>query len=135
VSAEGVQFRLLATAVALLSFAPPRYSGTEDAEEVSFAISGGFLVQAAEGGSGIFSLRLDRDRETVRVTVQLADFCPLLLGSRNPSLTRRLLYRFTQAYIHKVVTVGYLSGLYRDLTGRKGGVRVKKVRLREGTET
>ena len=47
---------------------------------------------------------------------------------------RRLLYQLTQAYFHKVVTVRYLSSLYRELTGVKPRAGVKKVQVREGTE-
>jgi len=135
VSADGIQFRLLASSVALLSFAPPRYSALQDGEDVTLAISGGCLVQAGECDRGMFSLASARLEGRVRVTVQLSDYCPLLLGSGNPSVLRRLLYRFTQAYIHKVVTVKYLGALYRELTGQKACTKVKKVRVREGIDT
>ena len=136
VNDEGIQFRLLATSLALLSFSPPRFDADERGDAVHLDISGGFLVQAGECDSGRFSL-LSSSGEgegEVRVTVQLSDYCPLLLGSRSPSRIRKLLYRLTQAYIHKVAPVRYLSRLYRDLTGVKVRVKVKKVRVREGTE-
>lgn len=132
---EGVQFRLLWTSLALLSFDPPQYFCSEGREEVRLQINGGFLVQANECNRGMFSFVVERGPEGLLVTVQLADFCPLLLGSRNPSVARRLLYRFTQAYIHQVVTVRFLSHLYRDVTGSKCHATVRKVRLREGRDT
>jgi len=132
---DGVEFRLLATSVALLSFSAPQHVVGEHAEEVCLGICGGVLVQAGECDRGMFSLSSAPHEKGVRITVQLSDYCPLLLGSRTPSLIRKLLYRLTQAYIHKVVTVSYLCRLYRDLTGVKIRTVVKKVQVREGTET
>jgi hypothetical protein len=135
VTGEGVQFRLLSTPLALLSFSPPQYHALEGGEEVQLSVCGGFLVQTGECDRGRFSLHSVPHEGGVRITVQLSDYCPLLLGSRTPSMIRKLLYRLTQAYIHKVVTVRYLSRLYRDLTGLKIRHIVKKVQVREGLET
>ena len=133
-NAEGVQFRVLATRFALLRFAPPRFEEDQAGEAVHLYISGGLLVQAGECDRGMFSLLSATHDRGVRVTVQLSDYRPLLLGSRTPSRMRRLLYQLTQAYFHKVVTVRYLSSLYRELTGVKPRAGVKKVQVREGTE-
>jgi len=135
VAADGVQFRLLATSLALLSFGPPEYPAGEEDGEVHLRINGGLLVQPRECNRGLFSLYAAREGEGARVTVQLSDYCPLLLGSARPSLVRRLLYRMTQAYLHKVVTVRYLADLYRELTGEKVSLRLIKVQVREGKET
>jgi len=135
VTEDGVEFRLLATSLSLLSFSAPQYEAREGGEEVHLGICGGFLVQAGECDRGMFSLLLAPHQEGVRITVQLSDYCPLLLGSRAPSRTRKLLYRVTQAYIHKVVTVRYLARLFHDLTGVKTRPKVKKVQVREGTQT
>ena len=132
---EGVQFRVLSTSLALLSFSPPQLEVLEDGEALHLSICGGFLVQAGECDRGKFSLYSTRIDDGLRIMVQLSDYCPLLLGSRAPSKIRRHLYRLTQAYIHKVVTVRYLARLYRDLTGEEICVKVKKVQLREGIET
>lgn len=135
VVADGVQFRLLDTSLALLSFGPPEYLAGEEDGEVRLRINGGLLVQPRECNRGLFSLYTAREGEGARVTVQLSDYCPLLLGNARPSLVRRLLYRMTQAYLHKIVTVRYLVDLYRELTGEKVSPRLIKVQVREGKET
>jgi hypothetical protein len=134
-SAEGVQFRILNTPLVLLSFGPAEYPGGEGAGEVHLRVNGGLLVQPRECDRGLFSLYAEEVAEGVRVRVQLSDYCPLLLGSARPSRLRRLLYRVTQAYLHKVVTVRYLAELYRELTGEKPNPRVLQVKVREGKET
>lgn len=130
---EGVQFRLLGSRIALLSFQPPEYPKGE--REVHLRINGGILVQPKECDRGLFSLFAEPEPGGVRVTVRLSDYCPLLLGSARPSLLRRQLYRLTQAYLHKIVTVRYLAELYRELTGEKVRLKVQKVRVRQGKET
>jgi hypothetical protein len=67
-----------------------------------------------------------------KVSLQLSDYCPLLLGSPSPSVIRRWLYRLTQAAIHRLVTVRFLVLLYRDLAGVSAPVRVVAVKEREG---
>jgi hypothetical protein len=133
-SADGVHFRVLSTRFALLSFEPARFEAGGELEAVHLCIAGGFLVQAGECGRGMFSLLAQRRPEGVRVTVELSDYCPLLLGSSTPSKLRKLFYGLTQSYFHKVVTVRYLSHLYRFLTGTKQRARVKKVQVRQGTD-
>lgn len=132
---EGVQFRLLNSSWALLSFGSPEFPEGEQGGEVHLRINGGLLVQAKECGRGLFSLWAQPEEGGVRVTVQLSDYCPLLLGSARPSALRRLLYRMTQAYLHKIVTVRYLAELYRELTGERVCLRLQKVQVREGKET
>ena len=134
VTAEGVQFRVQSTGCALLSFSPPRFEADEAGEAVHLHICGGFLVQAGECDRGMFSLLGTAHDGGLRIMVQLSDYCPLLLGSRSPSGMHKLLYRLTQAYLHKVVTVRYLSSLYGELTGSKPRAGVKKVQVREGAE-
>jgi len=134
VTAEGVQFRLMSTRFALLSFAPARFEADPEGEAVHLYISGGLLVQAGECDRGMFSLLKKVQGEGIRVTVQLSDYCPLLLGSSAPSRVRKLFYGLTQSYFHKVVTVRYLASLYRELTGAKPRAGVRKVQVREGTE-
>ncbi len=132
--AEGVRFRLMSSRFALLSFAPPCNEPQEAGEAVHLYISGGFLVQPGECDRGMFSLISEVRGEAIRVTVQLSDYCPLLLGSSTPSAIRKLFYGLTQSYFHKVVTVRYLSSLYRELTGAKPRAGVRSVQVREGTE-
>ena len=134
VSEEGVQFRLLGTSLALLRFSPPQFHAAQGGEAVHLSICGGFLVQAGECDRGRLSMLFAARETEVRITLQLSDYCPLMLGSRTPSKLRKFLYRSTQSYIHKVVTIKFLSRLCRELTGVKGRVRVKKVQVRKGEE-
>lgn len=134
VTAEGVQFRLAGTGLALLAFEPARLEADQGAEAVHLCICGGFLVQAGECNRGMFSLAAAPCDQGVRVTVQLSDYCPLLLGSPTPSRMRRFLYGVTQSYIHKVVTVGYLSALCLQLTGKRPRGGVLKVQVRQGAD-
>jgi hypothetical protein len=131
---EGIQFRLVASSLAFLSFAPPRHVYRQEREEVHLRINGGVLVQARELDKGMFSFFAERAEGGLRVTVQISDYRPLLLGGESPSRLRRLFYKLTQAYIHKVLTVKYLSSLYRELTGEEVLPGLKKVRVREGEE-
>jgi hypothetical protein len=70
-----------------------------------------------------------------RVTVKLSDFCPLILGSNRPSLWRKWLYRLTQAYIHKIVTIRFLAMVYRKVTGEKVQKGVVRLAVRQGINT
>ncbi|WP_136513661.1 hypothetical protein [Geomonas edaphica] len=132
--ADGVRFRVTGTGLSLLSFAPPRFETIEGAHAVHLYICGGFLVQPGECDNGMFSLVTAPAGDGIRVTVRLSDYCPLLLGSRTPSRLRKLLYGWTQSYLHKVVTVRYLASLYHELTGVTPRVRVTRVQVRQGTD-
>jgi hypothetical protein len=134
-SSAGVQFRVRGTSLVLLSFHSPQYRAQAGFDEVQLRICGGLLVQAKARDRGCFSLTSAPHEGKLRITVQLSDYCPLLLGSANPSGLRKTLYRITQAFIHKVVTVRYLSSLYRELTGRRLRARVNAVQVRQGVET
>jgi hypothetical protein len=68
----------------------------------------------------------------VRVSLQLSDFCPLILGSRSPSLVRFWLYRLSQAAIHRLVTVRFLALLYYELLGPPARLRIINVAVRDG---
>lgn len=134
VTGLGIDFCLISRRFPLLSFEPPRLEQVEEGEAIHLYICGGFLVQPGECDRGLFSLACSRKDGFVRVTVQLTDYCPLLLGSSTPSRIRKLSYRWTQSYLHKVVTVRYLASLYRELTGAKPRAGVIKVRVREGSD-
>lgn len=121
--------------LALLEFMGPTYFSEGALEGVRLQICGGFLVQPAMCDRGQLELTTEECGEGLKVTLQLSDFCPLLLGSARPSLWRRWLYRLTQAAIHKVVTVRFLARLYRELAGPRACVRVVPVRVREGRKT
>jgi len=134
-SAEGIEFRLLGTSLVLLGFDPPEYLSGPETEAVRLRINGGVLVQERGNGRGMFSLSSRREAGGLRIEVLLSDYCAQLLGSARPSPARRLLYRMTQAWIHKAVTVSYLTRWCRELTGEPPRVRVKKVQVREGRNT
>ena len=134
VTSDGIEFRLPGLPLSLISFTPPA-RGKEGGEAVlSLAVRGGVLVQSDRRDRGDLSFLVAEADGGVRLTLRLADFCPLLLGSASPSSARKLLYRFTQAHIHKVVTVRFLARIYRELAGGSVSARVVPVRVRRGEE-
>jgi hypothetical protein len=134
VMGDGVEFRLLGLPISLISFTAPVRRKDERGSSLSLAICGGVLVQSDQCGRGDLSFLVEEEDGMVRLTLRLVDFCPLLLGSASPSPMRKLLYRFTQAYIHKVVTVRFLARFYRELAGHSACVRIVPVRVRQGEE-
>jgi len=124
----GVEFRLLNSRLSLISFLPP---APDDASTV-LRICGGLLVQPKQCHRGELRFEVIPTGSGTKVSLQLSEFCPLLLGSHSPSLFRHWLYRLTQAAIHRLVTVRFLVLLYRDLAGASLPVRVVKVTVREG---
>jgi hypothetical protein len=126
--ASGIEFRLLGTNISLISFLPPEYAS----DFAVLRICGGFLVQAHQCDRGELRFGVTQREESIRVSLQLSDFCPLILGSRSPSLIRFWLYRFTQAAIHRLVTVRFLSLLYHELAGPSAGVKIVNVAVRAG---
>jgi hypothetical protein len=130
----GVEFRLLGLPLSLISFTEPVRRQEERGASLSLAICGGFLVQSDQCDRGDLTFLVEEADGGVRLTLRLADFCPLLLGSASPSPFRKFLYRFTQAYIHKVVTVRFLARIYRELAGGSACVRIVPVRVCQGEE-
>jgi hypothetical protein len=126
----GLEFRLLGTGLSLIRFSGESFQDTGDGTELVLRISGGVLVQQGECGRGEMSLAVEPTADGTTVSLRLADYCPLLLGGGRPSRLRKLLYRFTQAYIHRLVTVNFLADCYRELAGRDANVRVVRRRLR-----
>lgn len=117
----------------IIRFSPPLQKNTTDGEKSSLRISGGFLVQQEKVDRGQFEFFVEHIESGCRVTLKLSDFFPLLLGSKESPLWRKWLYRLTQAYIHKIVTVRFLATIYRTFTGeilKKGVVRIA---VRNGT--
>ena len=131
-SAAGIEFNLAAGGLVLIRFAAPLHELAGDTEKTILQISGGFLVQPKECDRGQLEFIVEKRAAGSRLTLQLADFCPLLLGSSNPSLLRKWLYRLTQAYIHKVITVRFLRLVYRQLTGRKPPEKTVMIVVRKG---
>lgn len=134
VTVEGVEFRLLFSRISLIGFWPPLSREEDGRGSVTLNISRGLLVQSTECDRGELSFACEAAAGGIRVTLQLSDYCPLLLGSRKPSRWRKWLYRLTQAYIHKVVTVRFLARVYRELAGSGACVRVVKVPAERGEE-
>lgn len=125
---SGIEFRLLGTGRSLISFLPPDC----DDRFATLRICGGFLVQPRRCDRGELRFGVEPRHGSVRVSLQLSDFCPLILGSRSPSPVRFWLYRATQAAIHRLVTVRFLTLLYHELAGPSAGVRIVKVAVRDG---
>ena len=134
VSAHELEFRLLNTRYSLISFTGPHFATTEGVHMVSLSICGGLLVQRDNCRRGGLSFITKKIRNGLKVIVQLSDYCPLLLGSARPARWRKVLYRLTQAYIHRIVTIRFLSRLYRDLEGNTATVRVVRRRTRHGED-
>jgi len=125
---SGIEFRLIGTPLSLISFLP----ATHTDNFVILRICGGFLVQPRQCDRGELRFGAEPALESVRISLQLSDFCPLILGSSSPSPLRLWLYRFTQAALHRLVTVRFLSLLYHELVGPHAGVRVKNIVVRAG---
>jgi hypothetical protein len=125
---NSVELRLIGTDRSLISFLPPVY--TDDF--AILRICGGFLVQPRRCDRGEFSFGVEHHPGSVRVSLRLSDFCPLILGSNPPSPVRVWLYRVTQAAIHRLVTIRFLALLYHDLGGPSTEVRVINVVIRDG---
>src|SRR5512133_673676 len=127
-SATGIEFRLLGSRLSLISLLP-----TEERDGyATLRICGGLLVQPHQCDRGELQFAVGATPEGVKVSLQLSDYCPLLLGSSSPSPVRRWLYRLTQAAIHRLVTVRFLALLYRDLGGSSIRVQVVTVQERSG---
>jgi hypothetical protein len=134
INEAGVQFLLIGTSLAFLSFAPPDFTHGPQGEAVHLRNIGGLLVQGRASGGGVLSFLIEREGDGLRITMQLLYSRPLLLGSGNPSALRRLFFSLTQGHLHRVITVRYLTKVYRELTGDKVRLRVRQVRVREGID-
>jgi len=111
----GIAFRLAGLRRPLLLFAAPESSRSGAARSVALRIQGGLLVQGRECGRGVLTFIVDSLPDGVELSIQVADYCPLLLGGAGPSRLRSLLYRSTQAIVHRLITVRFLAHLCRNL--------------------
>ena len=125
---SGIEFRLMGSRLSVISFLEP----VMETDSVVLRICGGLLVQPHQCQRGELHFYVNAATEGVKVSLQLSDYCPLILGSSSPSTVRRWLYRCTQAAIHRLVTVRFLVLLYRDLAGRSARVRMVNVKVRDG---
>lgn len=124
----GVEFCLPGGTPSLINLSAPVIENNA----LVLRICGGLLVQPRQCNRGELRFSVETTASGVKVALQLSDYCPLLLGSPSPTFIRRWLYRLTQAYIHRLVTVRFLTLLYRELTGTRSPVRIKRVTVREG---
>ncbi len=129
-SGKGVEFRLLSSRISLISFLSPDNASESNASILR--ICGGILVQPHQRDHGELRFGVEHSDGGVKVSLLLRDFYPLILGGPSPSYVRFLLYRFTQAFIHRFVTVRFLALLYRNLAGFSTPVRLLETRGREG---
>ena len=125
---SGIELRLLGSRLSLISFLPP----ADETDAVVLRICGGMLVQPRQCDRGELRFGVEAVEGGVRISLQLSEFCPLILGSRSPSRVRFWLYRLTQAAIHRLVTIRFLVLLYRDLAGPAAAVRIVNRRVRDG---
>jgi hypothetical protein len=126
--ADGIEFRLLMSRLSLISFLHP----TDEENALVMRICGGVLVQKHQCDRGELRFMVAETPAGIKVTLQLSDYCPLILGSATPSKVRFWLYRLTQAAIHRLVTVRFLVLLYRELAGSTACVQVISGQIREG---
>lgn len=129
VASHGIEFRLAGTSLSLISFLPVELTD----HTATLRICGGFLVQPRQCDRGELRFGVEAVANGMKISLQLSDFCPLLLGSSSPSLFRYWLYRLTQATIHRLVTVRFLALLYHELAGSRAKVRIVKVAVQSGT--
>lgn len=132
---EGILFRLAGTARAIIQFSPPLTEKTGESQKTTICICGGILVQPKECDRGQLDFMIEAVPSGTRVTLKLSDYCPLLLGSSRPSCWRRWLYRLTQAYLHKIVTIRFIAMVYRKITGSRLSREVISVAVRHGSNT
>ncbi len=133
-TANGLEFRFFLTKLRILAFAPPHYVETSRSKSVNLCICGGHFVQCDQCNRGRFSFLSEIENEGVRVSVELSDYFPRLLGSGTPPFFRKWLYRLTQAALHKLMTTRFLAHLYRKATGESPRFRIVKIYERSGEE-
>ncbi len=131
---EGVEFRLWRSGKSLLRFSSTATGESDCPQTLALRICGGLLVQRENCDRGELVFSCEREPEGVKVGLRLSDYCPLLLGGPAPNRLRKLLYRWTQAALHKLVTVRFLRRIYREMAGPKACCRVVRVQVRAGEE-
>jgi hypothetical protein len=130
ITAEGLEFRLFSFRTSLISFLPPV---RDDFSRCSILrICGGVLVQPRQCRRGELRFITEDTADGIKVSLQLSDFFPIILGGPAPCFVRRWLYRRTQAFIHRLVTIRFLILLYRELAGVAAPVRLISAHVRDG---
>lgn len=134
-SPDGIAFRLAGTSAAIIKFSPRVFAESDTIQKTTLCISGGLLVQPKECDRGQLDFMLETVDSGIRATLRLSDYCPLILGSSRPSLWRKWLYRLTQAYMHKIVTIRFLAMVYRKTTGKRLAKNIVRIAVRHGKDT
>jgi len=134
-SHDGIAFRLAGTSAAIIKFSPQLLAESGGIQKTTLRISGGLLVQPEECDRGQLDFLVEAVTTGTRATLKLSDYCPLILGSNQPSLWRKWLYRLTQAYLHKIVTIRFLAMVYRKMTGKRLTQDVVRIAVRHGKDT
>ena len=132
---DGIEFRLTGTTQALIKFLPRISAESGSIQKTTLCISGGLLVQPKECDRGQLDFMVEAVADGTRATLKLSDYCPLILGSSQPSIWRRWLYRLTQAYLHKIVTVRFLAMVYQKITGERLTKDLVRIAVRQGKNT
>ncbi len=127
---SSIEFRLIGTELSLISFWPPVHTDNF----ATVPIRGGFLVQPHRRARGEFRFGVEPEPipGRIRISLQLSDFYPSILGGKSPSPIRFWIYRITQATLHRLVAIRFLSLLYHELSGCSAGVRVVKIAIQVG---
>lgn len=128
VAEDAIEFRLLGSRLSLISFLPPHADGNA----LVLPISGGLLVRQRRERQGELRFVAEPDGIGIRVALRLSGFHPMLLGAPPPTFCHYWLYRLSQAYIHRLVTIGFLARLHRELAGDCPVVRIMPLKEREG---
>jgi hypothetical protein len=119
-SSTGLELRFFNTGWSLINFLPPE----TDCDSVTLHICGGFLVQPRQSDRGEFRFGLEQVSGGLRLSLRLSEFYPLILGNPPPSPIRFWLYRRTQAAVHRLVTIRFLTMLYKEMSGSSVPARV-----------
>lgn len=129
---DGIALRFLG--LLLIRLCLPAVIRNETATHADLFINGGLLVQRDSCSRGQLRFSIIRTPEQIRIEIRLSDYCPLFLGSHTPTRFRKWLYRFTQASIHKLVTIRFLARLCSDFTGIKPSFNVVKNSLADAED-
>jgi len=124
----GIEFRLFGTNWSLITFLPP----VVEADSVTLRICGGLFVQSDKSNCGKFRFGVEPVCDGLLVSLQLSGYFPMILGCSPPSCIRFRLYRLTQSAIHRLVTLRFLTLLYKELAGSPAAVRAINISISDG---
>ena len=111
-----VRLLLRGTSLDLLRFDPPRYESRDEGASVTWPIAGGALALPEGHGRGFLRFTLvraavDSDTTTLRASMEVRGFYPLLRGRGPLAPAGALLYSLTQRVFHRAMTRAYLRSL------------------------